>query len=90
MYQGLVKFFLGIVKENDKLTIKPSIPGDFGDYTVWYGFKTASYEINVTDRRNTSSDTAALELSVDGEKIDGASFRLEDDGRRHLVVAIIR
>jgi cellobiose phosphorylase len=94
MYQGLVKFFLGIAKENGKLTIKPSIPGDFGDYTVWYGFKTASYEIKVADRRNTSSgaaeDTAALELSVDGEKINGASFQLEDDGRRHLVMAIIR
>lgn len=85
MYQGLVNNFLGLKKEDSKLTINPSTPVTFGDYTIWFKYGTAKYEIRVTGR--TKEDLGIVELVVDGAKIHGNTIELTDDGESHLVIA---
>lgn len=83
MYQGLVKWFLGIRKEGDHLIIDPATPENFGDYTIQYRYGAASYLIKV--ERRSGSDMTARELTLDGVKIEGNRIRLEDDGKYHQV-----
>jgi len=85
MYQGLINNFLGINKEGLDLTIDPSTPSSFGDYTVWYKFGTSTYEIRVTGR--TREDVFIPELNIDGTAVAGNKIKLVDDGVSHLVIA---
>ncbi|MDY9921016.1 MAG: hypothetical protein U2P59_04265 [Synergistota bacterium] len=85
MYQGLINYLLGIKKEGLDLSIDPSTPSDFGDYTVWYKFGTSTYEIRVTGR--TREDVFISELNVDGTVVAGNKIKLVDDGASHLVIA---
>ena len=83
MYQGLVKWFLGIRKEDDHLIIDPSTPTIFGNYTVQYKHGAAIYLIKV-ERRSGSTMTTG-ELTLDGLEIEGNKIELTDDGKYHLV-----
>jgi cellobiose phosphorylase len=86
MYQGLVFWFLGIRKEADTLIIDPATPSGFGDYTIWYRYGTAEYEIRVENRSKGNLTTEAL--IVDGNKVLGNKLKLTDDGKIHLVTVI--
>lgn len=86
MYQGLVFWFLGIRKEADTLIIDPATPAGFGDYTVWYKYGTAEYEIRVENRSKGNLTTEAL--MVDGNKVLGNNLKLVDDGKTHQVIVM--
>jgi len=85
MYQGLIKNFLGITKEDNSLIIDPSIPASFGDYTLWYTYGSTIYEINVMVKSGDSRDI--IKLIVDSVRIDGNKLKLIDDAIPHLVIA---
>lgn len=87
MYQGLLFWLLGIRKEADILIIDPATPAAFGDYTVWYKYGTAEYEIRVENRSRGKLTTEAL--MVDGTKIAGNRFKLIDDGKAHEVITVL-
>lgn len=84
MYQGLVKWFLGLRKEADELIIDPSTPECFGDYTMQYKYKSTIYEIKIESRSKGVLQTS--EIIVDGEKIKGNRFKLIDDSKQHQVI----
>jgi len=86
MYQGLVKYFLGIRKEADHLIIEPSTPKEFGDYTVEYIYGAATYTIEV--KKRNESDMTSCQLTVDGGGIDGITLKLIDDGKNHQICLI--
>ena len=81
MYQGLIKWFLGIRKEGDNLVIEPSTPLSFGDYKIRYRYGSTFYQIQV-ERKNADND-AASELTLDGVQIQGNRIQLSDDGKLH-------
>lgn len=83
MYQGLVKWFLGIRKEGEYLFIDPASPGIFGDYKVWYRYGTSEYEIVI--ERAPAGKLAKLEIAVDGVKQEENRIHLIDDDRVHRV-----
>ncbi|MCE5202482.1 MAG: hypothetical protein LLF78_08240 [Synergistaceae bacterium] len=85
MYQGLIKNFLGIIKENTGLIIAPSTPASFGDYTVWYRYGNTTYEIRVINK--SDENTGITELTVDGARLSGNMLQMADDGAHHLVIA---
>lgn len=84
MYQGLVKWFLGIRKEKDQLIIDPTTPESFGDFSVEYKFGSSLYEIRIESRSKGVLSTN--ELIYDDAKVEGNRIKLVDDGKRHLVI----
>ncbi|ROR27115.1 cellobiose phosphorylase [Mobilisporobacter senegalensis] len=84
MYQGLVKWFLGIRKEEDYLIIDPATPDSFGDFSVEYKYGTSMYEIKVESRSKGTLSTN--EMIFDDEKVEGNKIKLIDDGKKHVVI----
>jgi len=84
MYQGLVKTFLGIKKEGEYLTIIPSVPDTFGEYTVWYKYGCSFYEIQVGEKGKY--ENTVDRISVDGVALVGNKIKLLDDGKKHIIV----
>ena len=84
MYQGLIKNFIGISKEGTSLIISPSVPENFGPYTIWYKYGAAEYEIRVTPSLEKNQNVT--ELIIDDVKIEGNKIGLVDDGKDHLVI----
>lgn len=84
MYQGLLKNFIGISKEGASLIINPSVPENFGPYTVWYKYGTSEYEIRVTPTALKIQNIT--ELIIDDVKIKGNKIDLIDDQKDHLVI----
>jgi len=88
MYQGLVKWFLGIRKEGEHLVIDPASPAIFGDYTVYYRHGTSEYQIKI--ERTPGGEPAALEITVDGLGQEGNIIKLDDDDMVHLVNVTVK
>lgn len=85
MYQGLVKWFLGIRKEEDQLIIDPTTPESFGDFSIEYKYGTTIYEIKIESR--SKGILTNNELIYDNQKVIGNKIKLVDDGKSHLVIA---
>jgi cellobiose phosphorylase len=84
MYQGLVNWFLGIRLEEGYLIIDPATPESFGEYSIQYKYKTASYDITIKSRSEGNLTTE--KMTVDEEIIDGNRVELIDDGKRHIII----
>ncbi len=83
MYQGLVKWFLGIRKEQDHLTINPATPASFGDYTVCYKAGDTEYEIHVI--RTGAINYEMKEFIIDDKQVEEQKIPLYQDGKKHYV-----
>jgi cellobiose phosphorylase len=83
MYQGLVKWFLGIRKEGETLIIDPAVPGIFGDYKMYYRYGTSEYEIKI--ERAPAGGPAGRGITADGIALEGNRIRLTDDDKVHKV-----
>lgn len=84
MYQGLLKYYLGLYKVRDCLIIKPRVSEAFGNYSIEYRYKSSLYIINVMQM---SADISAVtELTVDGAIIENGRIKLIDDGKTHHCV----
>jgi cellobiose phosphorylase len=74
MYQGLLKYFMGLRIEGDSLFVSPCVPDAFGDYSIRYRYKSSTYFIEV----KMAKDKAAT-----GE---GSRIKLKDDGLEHHII----
>ena len=74
MYQGLLKYFLGLRIEGDSLFICPCVPNVFGDYSIRYRYKSSAYFIDVKPVK----DKAAT--------VEGSRIKLKDDGLEHHII----
>jgi len=83
MYQGLLNWFLGIRKEGGQLVIDPAVPLEFGEYKVFYRFKTSVYTIKTVGK--SEGQRFEREVALDGVKIKGNRVNLIDDGCNHEV-----
>jgi cellobiose phosphorylase len=84
MYQGLIKNFIGISKEGTSLIINPSVPANFGPYTIWYKYGASKYEIQITSSLEKNQNVK--EFIIDDVKIEGNKIELVGDGKYHLVI----
>ena len=87
MYQGLVKWFLGIRKEGDHLVINPATPANFGDYRISYRFGTSEYQIEI-QRSGINGTPQKARITLDGKGIEGNKIKLVDDGKVHMIIAL--
>lgn len=83
MYQGLVKWFLGIRKENGYLIIDPASPANLGDYKVFFRHGTSEYEIKI--ERAPGGKLPQMELTLDGIRLEESRILLVDDDKVHQV-----
>ncbi|NLE25401.1 MAG: hypothetical protein GX625_08675 [Clostridiaceae bacterium] len=83
MYQGLLNWFLGIRKEGGQLVIDPSVPIGFGEYKVYYRYKSTEYTIKIAEENG--SQRFEREIVLDGAGIKGNRINLIDDGKNHEV-----
>lgn len=83
MYQGLVNYFLGIKKEENKIIIDPSTPVSFGDYKVEYRFGTSLYVISI--KGSQQLEGTKISITLDGNSMPGNSFDLIDNNAVHQV-----
>jgi cellobiose phosphorylase len=85
MYQGLVKWFLGLWLEKDELIIRPGVPVNFGAYSMRYLYGATTYEIHVDQSRGVSLVNG---LEVDGVRQETNRIKLVDDGQKHIIYVI--
>lgn len=96
MYQGLVKWFLGLHKQANHLVIAPAVPISFGDYKIRYKYKSSVYNIDVIQKNKAASEesgkttdtipTHPEALIIDGELTEGNRIKLKDDGKHHHII----
>lgn len=76
LYQGLLRWFLGLRLEAGKLIVEPGVPSGFGEYSLSYRHGSSEYIIRVADKKTASPQNGELLMK-------GNSITLEDDGKRY-------
>ena len=84
MYRVGLENILGLKKRGDSLSFEPAVPADWPEFSVVYRHGRTTYSIVV--RHPARVKPGAVELVLDGNRLDGASIPLVDDGGQHEVV----
>lgn len=89
MYQAGLEWILGLHRRGTRLYLKPCIPEDWPEYTVWYWYGQSQYEIKVENPERKQTGGSYLEL--DGEQLEDveAGIPLVNDGEKHQVLLIL-
>jgi cyclic beta-1,2-glucan synthetase len=84
MYRVALEFILGFTKRGATLTINPSVPRGWPEFSLAYRFGGTTYDIAVQEPAEVRRRGAQVVL--DGRVVDDAVIPLTDDGVRHSVV----
>ena len=85
MYRLAVESLLGVQRSGASLRIAPVLPEHWSGFTLHYRFGTTQYHIQVLQDRE-----AAPSIHLDGERVEGETIPLFDDGGEHQVVVSYR
>jgi cyclic beta-1,2-glucan synthetase len=87
MYRVGVEHILGLRKRGDRLTIQPSVPRSWTEFTVLWKTGTTTYRIVVTnpDRQNRG----VRSVTIDGTISADQWIPVVDDGREHRVEVVM-
>lgn len=86
LYQGLIRYFLGIDKEGEDLIISPAVPESFGDYNVRYKHGSSEYLISFIQAKSSDNSSKDLMITIDGNEVENNRIKLIDDGKTHHVI----
>jgi cyclic beta-1,2-glucan synthetase len=84
MYRVGLETILGFTRRGDTLRIDPRVPSHWPELGIEYRYHTALYAITVIDPGKLK--VGDVEVRVDGHTLEGPTFPLVDDGRRHEVI----
>ncbi len=88
-FVAISQWILGVRAEHDGLRIDPSLPPDWGDYTVTRSFRGARYDITVHKAPGTVG--RVTRMTVDGAEVDGNLLPLPTrPGQTFVVDAFVR
>jgi len=85
---GLVEGLLGIKRDYAGLTIAPCFPPHWSGATIRRTFRGTSYAIAFDNRQSGSTNVESI--TVDGEKVEGHTLPLFDDGKTHDVFVTLK
>jgi len=85
MYRLIIEYFLGLKKENNKLTFTPCVPKEWESFTIHYRYKNTTYHIVVTQK----SSGEELIVTVDGIEQEDKTITLIDDGIEHTIALTV-
>lgn len=83
MYRVGVEHILGIKKRGDIICVDPCIPSEWDEYEVRYQYGRSVY--NITVKNPNSVSKGVKNICIDGQKIGGNTFKLDNDGAQHTV-----
>jgi cyclic beta-1,2-glucan synthetase len=84
MYRVALEAILGFDKRGDVLRVLPRVPESWPELTIDYRFGGSVYRILV--RSPGLVRAGDVQVTVDGERVEGEAIPLRDDGRAHDVV----
>ncbi|MCD5415001.1 MAG: hypothetical protein LR001_08415 [Clostridiales bacterium] len=87
MYRVGLEHILGFKKEGDKLRIDPCIPKGWKEFKVVYRFKSAKYNIHVTNPNGINQNVK--QVIVDGILSEENYILLVDDNGMHKVEVLL-
>jgi len=86
MYRLIVGSLLGLKREADKLSFKPSLPADWNGFTMDYRYGKTIYHIAVS---RAAGQEEEMRIIIDGVEQKEKTIPLNDDGKEHKVSVII-
>ena len=87
MYRLIVESLLGLKRESDKLSFKPSLPADWNGFTLDYRYGKTIYHIAVS---RAAGQEEEIRIIIDGVEQKEKTIPLNDNGKEHKVSVIIR
>jgi cyclic beta-1,2-glucan synthetase len=84
MYRVALEAILGFDKQGDVLRVLPRVPESWPELTIDYRFGGSLYRILV--RSPGLVREGEVQVTLDGERLEGEAIPLRDDGRAHDVV----
>ncbi len=87
MYRAGLESILGLRRQGDTLSLQPCIPAAWPGFTAVLRRGASTYEIRVENPEHRSRGIGEIEL--DGEPVDPRAIPWHDDGRPHVVRAVI-
>jgi cyclic beta-1,2-glucan synthetase len=84
MYRVGLEGILGFKKRGDTLFIEPRAPASWPEYTIEYRYGKTLYAILVSNEGEAGWGT--VQVTIDGQVLEGPGIPLVDDGERHAVV----
>jgi cellobiose phosphorylase len=82
MYRLVTETLLGLSREGSQLRLAPRLPPDWPGITVHYRHHRTQYHVAIT-RQAGGETSGAIEITLDGRKLEGATIPLSDDTRDH-------
>jgi len=89
LYRLMIESLLGVNREGDRLRITPCIPAHWPGYSITYRFGQTTYHIEII-QQTSASHAAAIQVSLNGQPQDDATFALVDDQAEHRVNVVVR
>jgi cyclic beta-1,2-glucan synthetase len=87
MYRSGLESILGIERHGESLSVNPCIPFSWPEFSVVLRCGASRYEITVENPLRRCRGIA--ETQLDGVAVDPRAIPLRDDGRTHVVRAVI-
>ncbi|MGN1269524.1 MAG: GH36-type glycosyl hydrolase domain-containing protein [Clostridia bacterium] len=78
MYEAGIKYLLGLRIENNILSIKPSIPSDWKEYSIKYKYGNSIYHIEIKNPNGKSNTVESFKLN--GEEVKEKQVLLNGNG----------
>ena len=79
---------LGVKPDYDGLRIDPCLPKELGELTVTRKFRGSEYEVHILNQ--AGDEKGEIQLTVDGNPIDGCVIPADAAPCRHRVEVVIR
>ena len=86
MYRVCIEGILGLKKRGEKLTINPSVPEYWTNYTIKYRYKETLYIIKVIKEKEVSDDK--IKYLLDSKEVEKDYVKLVNDKKEHNIIVI--
>lgn len=87
VYQAGTQYILGIRPTYTGLEVAPCIPPAWDDFAARRTFRGTAYTITVTNPHHVS--TGVREMRVDGERVEGTTAPVFEDGKAHHITVVM-
>lgn len=82
-FYTISQYILGIRPDYNGLIIDPCIPNSWKGFNITRKFRGATYQISVVNPKNVSK--GIQQILLDGQKLDGNTIPVMNDGKIHVV-----
>jgi cyclic beta-1,2-glucan synthetase len=85
-YRVALESVLGLEKRGDRIAIRPCVPAGWPGFELTLRHNSATYSVRV---ENGGTGRKVREVWLDGQRVDGDTVQLTDDGRQHGVRVVL-